>query len=149
MNNLIVGDILEIQTPSGLAYIQISHDHQSYPQVIRALPGIYQERPDDLETLAAKKSLFFAMIPLPFSFDKSDTKAILVGRAKIPMSEAAFPIFRIAVRDRYDKILYWWFWDGQGLKYTADPSDPRVNNLPEREVMSAEHLLDSLIRANG
>jgi hypothetical protein len=47
------------------------------------------------------------------------------------------------VRDRQGEILYWWFWDGQGLTYASELDDVQ-KALPLREVMSSENFLHQL-----
>ena len=42
------GDVIEIETEAGLSYVQVTHLHPSYPEVVRTLPGKYQTRPKNL-----------------------------------------------------------------------------------------------------
>lgn len=40
-------------------------------------------------------------------------------------------------------VAYWWFWDGESLRYDPAPG-PEVNSLPLREVVTSEALLARL-----
>ena len=42
------GDVVEITTPNGLAYAQLTHDHPEHGAVLRILPGLYESRPGRL-----------------------------------------------------------------------------------------------------
>lgn len=137
------GDIVEIQTPGGLAYVQVTHNHASYPEVVRALPGLHQERPDDLETLARSASLFTSMLPLGGAIEKELIRGARIGSATIPEQHRAFPTFRMPIRDKRGGIAYWWLWDGEGLRYETDLDD-QAAEFPMREVMSIDAFLDKL-----
>lgn len=140
------GDLVEIRTTQGLAYVQVSHDHPSYPPVIRALPGHHARRPVDLDALVQGASSFKAMIPLASALDRLGVKHEALGRLPIPEAERDFPTFRMPIRDRQGRIVYWWFWDGDTLRYDADPAEGQ-DGLPVREVMSADRFLARLAGA--
>src|SRR5438874_2360723 len=54
-----IGDILEIATPAGLAYLQYTHRIPMWGALIRVLPGVFPERPSDFHGLVAKRERFF------------------------------------------------------------------------------------------
>lgn len=139
------GYIVEIRTPAGLAYVQVTHRHPSYPEVVRALPGLHAERPD-LAALAAGPSSFTAMIPLRSALARLGLDGERCARAEVPETERAFPTFRIPIRDKEGGIAYWWFWDGESLSYDTDLG-PEREHLPIREVMSSERFLARLTGA--
>ena len=140
MNNFVPGDIVEIPTSDGLAYLQVTHDHPSYPPVIRALSGLFSERPADLLKLLQEPPAFVAMIPLESALARLGIKANLAEHAEIPASDRAFPTFRMPIYDKSGEIVYWWLWDGDGLSYDVD-FDAHHNDLPLREVLSAQQFL--------
>ena len=39
------GDIVEIRLEQGLAYAQLTHEHDSYPPVVRLFRGLSDSRP--------------------------------------------------------------------------------------------------------
>ncbi len=52
------GDVLEVQTPRGLAYVQYAGKHPEYGDAIRVLPGFFQTRPQDWSALLAQEGYF-------------------------------------------------------------------------------------------
>ena len=143
MEEYAPGDIVEVETTKGLAYVQLTHTHPSYPPVVKFLPGSYEHRPDNV-TVLAEKPAPMAMVPLTGALNRLGLKHALAGRSDIPHSERSFPIFRMPIRDKQGKIIYWWFWDGQGLTYSTELMEQQ-ETLPMREVMSSGHFLDQLL----
>ncbi len=140
---LAPGDLVEIDTGAGLAYLQITHDHASYPEVLRALPGLHGSRPGDLRALAAGETAFTAMLPLAQMLAAGRLQGQRLGRFDLPDAARAFPTFRTPIRDRSGAVVYWWFWDGEGLRFDADPG-PEAARFPLREVIGANELLARL-----
>ncbi|MCY0096916.1 hypothetical protein [Hoeflea ulvae] len=139
------GDIVEIETGKGLAYVQVTHNHSSYPEVVRALRGTHASRPDDLQALARSQTDFSAMIALASAVEAGRITGSRIGSAAIPEEDAKFPTFRMPIRDKQGGIAYWWLWDGQGLSYETELT-PEAEQFPMREVMAAETLLRRLAR---
>lgn len=146
MSSFAPGAIVEIKTPGGLAYVQVTHRHPSYPEVVRALPGPHSSRPADPAALATEQAIFTTMIPLERALARLGVEAQVVGQAEIPQGDGSFPTFRMPVRNKQGQIAYWWFWDGDGLSYDVELAEGQ-EKLPMREVMSAERFLARLTRA--
>lgn len=146
MEEYVPGDIVEIETSKGLAYVQLTHLHPSYPPVIKFMKGPYENRPDNVTVLTAE-SAPVAMVPLSAVLRKLGLKHCCIGNMDIPRSEQKFPIFRMPIRGKAGEIIYWWFWDGQGLTFSTELADHQ-EKLPMREVMSSERFLEQLA-ANG
>lgn len=134
------GDVVEIETSGGLAYVQVTHNHPSYPEVVRALPGLHESRPANIEGLAKEPSLFIAMLPLGDAIEKKRLKATKIGAAAIPKESKSFPTFRMPIGDKMGGVAYWWLWDGEGLSYKTE-LDLESSNFPMREVMSVNTFL--------
>lgn len=137
------GDIVEIETSEGLAYAQVTHNHASYPEVVRVLSGLYDSRPADIETVARKTNRFVAMLTLGDAIDNKRVKAMKVGSAAVPQKYKDFPVFRMSIRDKQGGIAYWWLWDGEGLSYVTE-LDEKTSDLPMREVMSLSSFMDKI-----
>lgn len=137
------GDIVEIATPDGLVYVQVTHDHVSYPQVVRVLPGRHACRPEDLDAVAAAETVFVAMVPLGEAITAGRIAGERVGSAAIPERDRAFPVFAMPVRGRDGAVAYWWYWDGEGLSYAAEPG-AGAEGLPLREVINPERFAAKL-----
>lgn len=141
MTDFRPGDLVEIATVNGLAYAQITHNHASYPPVVRAIVGLHDKRPSDVASLAQKKTAFVAMIPLAGAMKHVGAPCEVVGHVEIPEQQRAFPTFRMPIRDKKGEVVYWWFWDGRGLRYATD-LDAAQKKLPLREVMKGRRFLD-------
>lgn len=91
-----IGDIYEIRTPAGLAYVQYTHQHPHMGQLVRVLPGLYQNRPD-LKQLAQTKELYFVFYPVKYAI--RDREAELVAQESVPEWARPFPMMRRQARD--------------------------------------------------
>lgn len=144
MEEYTPGDIVEIETGNGLAYVQVTHAHPSYPPVVKFLNGPYQQRPDNVASLfSGKDEESIAMVPLAGVLKKLNLPHSKIGEAEIPYSERKFPMFRMPVRGKQGEIIYWWFWDGQGLSYSSE-LDEAQKKMPLREVMASDRFLQKI-----
>lgn len=137
------GDIIEIECANGLHYVQVTHDHTSYPEVVRALRGTHDSQPADINELARSKTAFTALTALGSAIQNQRISGSRIGKAAIPEQDLAFPIFRMPIRNKQGGIAYWWLWDGQGLRYETELT-PEAEKYPMREVMSADAFLHRL-----
>ncbi len=71
-----IGDIFEIETPIGLAYVHFIHQDNSIGELIRILPGIYSWKPNDLDLLVQSKERFMVFFPLKAAFKRKIVKAV-------------------------------------------------------------------------
>ena len=83
------------------------------------------------------------MVPLSGVLQKLGLKHSRIGNIEIPRSEQAFPIFRMPIRGKQGEIIYWWFWDGQGLTFSSELMEQQ-EKLPLREIMSSSRFLEQL-----
>jgi hypothetical protein len=108
-----IGDIYEIRTHSGLAYVQYTHEAEDGTQLIRVLPGVYSIRPDDISTLSQQRELYFTFTILIHALRKKELN--LVSNQPVPEWSKSFPTMRkVAGRARGGKILGWHI--GHGLR---------------------------------
>ncbi len=136
------GDVFEISTASGLAYVQVTHLHHAYPEIVRVLPGLHVRRPDSLDLLVQLPTRFIAISPIAASLWRGHLDGTMIGRWPVPDSDRDFPWFRTPIRDSRGVIVYWWHWDGDTLHHTH--SDDQSHNLPIREVVHPAKLLTRL-----
>jgi hypothetical protein len=110
-----IGDILEIPTKKGLAYVQFSHYHEPPPHmgaIIRVLPGFFQLRPKEFQALADQKELYFTLFPVPAAVNRKIFS--VVGHATVPLHATKFPVFRNGLIDpQTGKVEQWWLWNGE------------------------------------
>lgn len=65
MRNVYIGDIFEISTPKGKAYLHyIYKDPQVGRELVRVLPGLYPDRPSNINQLASSKEQYLVFFPL-------------------------------------------------------------------------------------
>lgn len=136
------GDVVEIETASGMRHVQVTHTHQTYPEILRGVKFDGK----DIEQTAKCSTLFRGMFPLLGALKRGSIKGRKIGVAEIPIVDRKFPIFKMPVHDRNGNIAYWWFWDGDALRYDASPVDD-LENIPKREVLAVEMLLEKLMMA--
>ncbi len=64
MKNIKLGDIFEITTPKGNAYLHYVYKDIELGELIRVLPGLYSKRPTSVEKLAISRELYYIFLPL-------------------------------------------------------------------------------------
>ncbi len=64
MGKINLGDIFEIKTAKGSAYLHYVYVENTGRELVRVLPGLYSERPENLEELAKGKEQFLVFFPL-------------------------------------------------------------------------------------
>lgn len=144
MNSYHPGDIVEITTDKGLVYVHLTHEHPSYPPVVRLLKGVHAMRPEDIANFAKANVVHITMIPLVTALNRIGVAHRKAGELPLTGVECDFPTFRMPIRDKQGNIVYWWFWDGRSLSYSSE-LDENQDSLPMREVMSASDMVEKLL----
>ena len=135
-----IGDVVEITTPNGFAYAQLTHDHPEHGAVLRILPGLYESRPADLAALVRQRERYVTRYALHYAlrqilmddeFDEAPKLAIVNEMFPVPERNRRFPTFRSPrVPDPVTgEIPSWFLWDGRGHTMAR-----------EVEQLTAEHL---------
>jgi hypothetical protein len=75
LGKIKIGDVFEIETSKGLAYLQ--YVHQGSSALIRILPGLYQGVPENLGEIVQNKELFFLKFPIKAALKQKIVKFIL------------------------------------------------------------------------
>jgi hypothetical protein len=134
--DLSPGDIVEVETGSGRAFVQVTHRHVTYPEVIRVID--WSGGSTEVSDLAA-------------ALQSGRIRGRKIGTAALPERHRAFPTFATPILDKQEgvrsKVAYWWLWDGDGLRYSTEPEDG-AEGLPPREVMSVERFM-AMLRDDG
>jgi hypothetical protein len=87
-----LGDIAEIKTSAGLAYVQYTHDGKDMGQLVRVLPGLYPSRPADFAELAGQRELYFIFYTLQYALQRGQTE--VVSNQPIPDWARPIPVMR-------------------------------------------------------
>jgi hypothetical protein len=100
-----IGDVAEIKTQHGLAYVQYSLDGKGDGEIVRVLPGLYNSRPR-LESLVLERELYFVFYTLAFAIRKREAE--IVCNLPLPKWAESEPLMRHASgRTRQGKITGW------------------------------------------
>ena len=140
-----IGDVIEIQTPKGFAYAQYTYKHDAPPKygaLIRVLPGLYQERPDDFKKIVELESQFITFFPLGSACNRGIVQ--IVGNEDIPDSEKLFPTFRSGTPNREGKVETWWLWDGE-KEWKVGKLAPGMEKYPIRGVWNDALLIQRIV----
>ena len=71
MKKIKLGDVFDIETPKGKAYLHYIFEDKTIGSLIRILPGLYSEKPDNFQVLLTSKESFMVFFPLPFAYRKN------------------------------------------------------------------------------
>jgi hypothetical protein len=109
-----IGDVIEIATSMGLAYVQYSHDHMRYGSLIRALPGFFAQRPEDVCEVAKRPETFFTFYPVDAAVRRKMIS--IAGHCLVPEPARSFPLMRHEGGvDRATQEMTWLLWDRHGV----------------------------------
>jgi Regulator of ribonuclease activity B len=89
---LKIGDVLEVPTPRGLAYVQYTHYQEPLGTLIRVLPGFHQSKSADFVELARAKELYFVFCPIETLVNQGLLQ--VVSNERVPDSAVQFPPMR-------------------------------------------------------
>jgi len=102
----VVGDVVEVKTSAGLAYLQYTHELDNMGSLVRVLPGLFAKRPRDFQDLTRQKELYFTFYTLRHAVRHGD--AMIVSHQEIPDWAKPYPMMRhSADSDRTGKTLVW------------------------------------------
>jgi Regulator of ribonuclease activity B len=101
-----IGDICEIETPAGLAYVQYTHEGGGMGQLVRVLPGLFHSRPQDFSNVAGQTELYFIFYTLNLSL--RDKQCVIVSHQAVPSWAQEYPLMRwLAARDSSGRPIGW------------------------------------------
>jgi hypothetical protein len=137
-----LGDIIEIRTPKGLAYAQYTHKNAEYGHLIRVLPGLFDSRPENFETLANTKELYFVFFPLAAAVSRG--LVAIVSNENIPVWAQKLPFMRRAGGlTPGGKVLNWWLWDGE-KEWRVDKLNEEQKKLSIAEIWNDTLLIQRI-----
>ncbi|HYO54193.1 ribonuclease E inhibitor RraB [Archangium sp.] len=138
------GDILEVSTPRGLAYIHYTARHPEYGDAIRVLPGFFTTRPADFTALANSPEAYFTFYPAGVAVSQRVVE--VVARIPVPPGQE-LPFFyrRRGASNREGRILTWFIWDGTKDTLVRELSEAE-RLLPIASIWNHEALLYYLTR---
>ena len=70
MARVKIGDIFELKTSKGKAYLHYIFNDETNGDLVRVLSGLYSDQPEDIESLASEGEDFFVFFPLLSAYRK-------------------------------------------------------------------------------
>jgi hypothetical protein len=138
----VIGDIFEINTSRGNAYVQFTHDTDRgrFGEVLRVLDGIESERPHDFKGRPTK---YFVLYPLKKLVRKRQGYVNWVTNEDVPLDARPFPLFRNGLPGPDGTIADWWLWDGK-TETRVGRITAEQRRLPFFEVLNPEALKEAI-----
>ena len=140
-----IGDVIEIPTPSGLAYAHYTHKHDSPPKygaLLHVLPGLHKSRPKEFSGLVTQQPQFITFFPLGAACNRGIVN--VVANEPIPPHAKAFPIFRSRVKTP-EGSGPWWLWDGKS-EWKVGALEPGMESFPIRGIWNDTLLVERIIQ---
>lgn len=142
MARLILGDLVEISTPRGLAYAQYINSHKKYGALLRVFSGLHDRRLEHVK-FATGEVQFVCFFPLQAAVNREIVT--VVGNELVPDEASAFPTFRAGVIDpATGKVAVWWFWDGE-KEWRVGTLTPEQRSMPIRGVWNDTMLIERIV----
>ena len=147
-----IGDIIEIKTSKGLAYVQYTHEFTTHPKLgslIRVLPGIYEKRPKNFKDIASQHATFVIFLTLQHAVDENHVE--IVDNQPIPLDAQILPIFRCGIPDpESKKVEVWSIWDSKkewkvGASIEVRNLTDEQKRLPILEIIGDELLAERIV----
>lgn len=141
MKKLQIGDVFELETPKGLAYLQYTHDTKSDGALVRVLRGTYPTRPP-IAPIVKEREQFFAFVPIAASVRQSLIRA--VAHYPVPEHARKFPLFKSCAFAGLGRPQRWDLWDGERVTDVPGRLTHEQRALPIREVVTPSLLADRI-----
>jgi len=141
---LRLGDVLEVRTPRGLAYLQYTAKHPRLGDTIRVLPGLFAERPDSAElTALAKQEGYFTFYPAGAAMRHQLVE--IVATCSIPPNLASPPrLLRSGGMTPEGKVVSWRIVDGTKETLVRRELTAEERRIPRAAIWNHEYLVDRL-----
>lgn len=137
-----IGDILEVETSGGLAYLQLTHRHPKGEEVVRVLPGVFAERPSDLSSLAVDRERYVVITPVRAAVREGMMR--IAGHAIVPHWATTFPLFKWWLPRVGERPGVWRIWNGSRILRVASELPPELQRLPTRSSIMPLTLTDRI-----
>jgi hypothetical protein len=136
-----IGDIFEIKTPAGLAYVQYTHPGGDMGALVRVLPGLFSVRPTNFAELSKERELYFVFYTLSYALRDHQTE--VVSHQPIPEWAQPYLLMRWpGGRDQSGKEVAWKIIKASDpLTLESHLRTPITRALtPEQEKLSIHHV---------
>lgn len=136
------GDILEVHTPRGLAYVHYTAREPEYGDAIRVLPGFFPTRPSDFAALPHSPEAYFTFYPAAAAVSQGLVE--VVAHVPVPPGQGLPSVYRRAgARSRDGRVLAWLICEGTKETLVRELSEEQ-RALPIASIWNHEALVSSL-----
>jgi hypothetical protein len=133
------GDILEVSTPRGLAYIHYTARDPEYGDGIHVLPGFFTTRPAEFTALASSPETYFTFYPASAAVSQGLVE--VVARIPVPPGQGLPPVHRRAgARSREGRVMAWLICEGTKETLVRELSEEQ-RHLPIAAIWNHEALI--------
>lgn len=139
---LRLGDVFQLETERGSAYLQYTHETASDGSLVRVLPGLYAAPPNDLMPIIEAAELFYVFLPVRAAL--SEGLITYVGHYPLPERARAFPTFRQVELRTSEGPVKWSLWDGERTIWMGEDLPEEYVSLSIREVVMPDLLAQRL-----
>ncbi len=140
-----IGDVIEFDTPRGLAYAQYTHKHDKPPKygaLLRVFPGTHEQRPASLANLVRQTPQFLTFFPLGAACSRGIVR--IAGNESVPSDAQAFPTFRSGFRGADGQVKKWFLWDGE-KEWSVAGLSPEMRSWPLRGIWNDTLLIERIL----
>ena len=134
-----LGDVFEVKTSKGLAYIQFSIWNTEWGYLVRVLPGFFDSQPD-LESLVSGRECYVAFVTLNLAIRYGEVQ--FARRCLVPDNAKRLTLFRSG-NSGSGRIRSWWLWDGTS-SWEVGTLREEQRNLPLKELVTGPALIARL-----
>lgn len=138
------GDLVEVRTPRGLAYVQYTSKHPRYSDTIRVLPGLFEQRPpaDELRALSTQEGYFvFYLVSLAVRHGLVE----IIGNYPIPAGlDAPAKLLRVGFIAPGGKVMTWVLLEGSKETLIKRALTPEEKRLSRAQMWNHEYLVQRL-----
>jgi len=110
-----IGDIFEIDTPKGKGYLHCILLESINYELVRVLPGLFQERPTDLVSIAQREEQFMLFFPVKAAYRLK----ILEKVGHMPAAGFTLPKYMREINVIREAFLGWHIVDTETMKRQA------------------------------
>ena len=144
-----IGDMIEIPTSKGLAYVQYTHEHKippSFGSLIRVLQGFYKTRLLDKELgkIVKEPHRFQTFCSVHYGVNLGEWER--VGNFPVPDFAQKFPIFKStnALPKSDPQNVTWWLWNGEKSHKAGKLSIEEQRKYPEKAIYNDTGLVHAI-----
>lgn len=139
-----LGDVYEVDTPSGVGYLQYTHEHKLMGSLVRVLPGVFSVPPTDLSELVSGPTRFVVFYPIGATI-RDRARVRFVDHFDVPSHARPFPLMKWEKASQEDGKVGWTLWDGNKSQGTLPAQlSPDQALLPQVAIFNHNYLVERL-----